>query len=312
MRAAARPHINPRGVKLLLVDEHGIAHLRRTDFPSLLEPGDLVVANDAATLPASLSGLLAATGARIEVRLAGSASLRPAESLRFTAVMFGAGDYHTPTEQRPLPPRLFAGDQLLLGPLRARVRRILGHPRLIDLQFEGRPDGVWEGIARHGRPIQYRVRAAAARDLGHVDANRRTPGRVRGAVRGVPARLVDAAGNPSPRRSLYHDHPRGRDLIDWRSGTRCASTARRAVRDPLVSRLTHRCNACRRWTRHRIRHHRRARARRCCQPGRNRPERSRHGNPSDRPPITPESRRCDCLGDARARNESLRTAQGVR
>src|SRR5512132_3527653 len=107
---------------MLLVDKRGIAHLRRGDFPSLLETGDLVVANDAATLPASLSGLLAATGARIEVRLAGIASLRREDSLRFTAVVFGAGDYHVLTEQRPLPPRMFVGDQLLLGPLRARVR----------------------------------------------------------------------------------------------------------------------------------------------------------------------------------------------
>ena len=155
MKAATRPHEELGSLKLLLVDQHGIAHLHLADFPSLLEPGDLVVANDAATLPASLTGLLAATGAHIEVRLAGSPSLRPEDSLRFTAVVFGAGDHHTPTEQRPLPPPLFAGDQLLLGPLRARVRRVLGHPRLVELQFEGRAAEVWEGIARHGRPIQY-------------------------------------------------------------------------------------------------------------------------------------------------------------
>lgn len=155
MRAATRPRAERRNAKLLLVDEHRVAHLRQADFPSLLEPGDLVVANDAATLPASLSGLLAATGARIEVRLVGNASLRLADDLRFTAVVFGAGDYHVPTEQRPLPPPLFVNDQLLLGPLRARVRRILDHPRLIELQFEGRAADVWEGLARHGRPIQY-------------------------------------------------------------------------------------------------------------------------------------------------------------
>ena len=155
MKAATSAQTNTRAAKLLLVDEHGIAHHRQADFPSMLEPGDLVVANDAATLPASLTGLLAATGAHIEVRLAGSPSLRPEDSLRFMAVVFGAGDYHTPTEQRPLPPRLFAGDQLLLGPLRARVRRILEHPRLVELQFEGHAADVWEGIARHGRPIQY-------------------------------------------------------------------------------------------------------------------------------------------------------------
>ncbi|HWM85965.1 MAG TPA: S-adenosylmethionine:tRNA ribosyltransferase-isomerase, partial [Kofleriaceae bacterium] len=40
------------------------------DLPALLFPGDLVVLNDAATLPASLPGR-APSGAEIEIRLAG-------------------------------------------------------------------------------------------------------------------------------------------------------------------------------------------------------------------------------------------------
>jgi S-adenosylmethionine:tRNA ribosyltransferase-isomerase len=155
MRAATRPHRTSRNARLLVVDRHGISHRRQSDVPSLLLPGDLVVANDAATLPASLSGLHAATGAHIEVRLAGRATLRLQDDPTFTAVIFGAGDYHTPTEHRPHPPRIYAGDQLLLGPLRARVRRVLGHPRLIELRFDGPADAIWQGIARHGRPIQY-------------------------------------------------------------------------------------------------------------------------------------------------------------
>jgi hypothetical protein len=31
----------------------------------------------------------------------------------------------------------------------------LGHPRLVSLQFDGTTDGIWEGLARHGRPVQY-------------------------------------------------------------------------------------------------------------------------------------------------------------
>jgi hypothetical protein len=37
----------------------------------------------------------------------------------------------------------------------ARIESILGHPRFVALRFEGSPDAVWSGIARHGRPIQY-------------------------------------------------------------------------------------------------------------------------------------------------------------
>jgi S-adenosylmethionine:tRNA ribosyltransferase-isomerase len=35
------------------------------------------------------------------------------------------------------------------------VEAILAHPRLVRLAFEGSLDEIWEGIARHGRPIQY-------------------------------------------------------------------------------------------------------------------------------------------------------------
>jgi S-adenosylmethionine:tRNA ribosyltransferase-isomerase len=50
---------------------------------------------------------------------------------------------------------LAAGDELHFGKLRARVERILSHPRLISLRFEATPDEMWRGIATEGRPIQY-------------------------------------------------------------------------------------------------------------------------------------------------------------
>ena len=142
--------------KLLVVDELGvIAHRARASFPALIQPGDVVVANDAATLPASLTGVHRPTGGVIEVRLAGRRSLLPRDVSMFTAVVFGAGDFRTPTETRPVPPVLRPGDELVLGPLRAVVVAMLGHARLIELCFLNPIPEVWEGIARHGRPIQY-------------------------------------------------------------------------------------------------------------------------------------------------------------
>ena len=73
----------------------------------------------------------------------------------FSAVVFGAGDFHTRTEDRPQPPALASGDALVLGPLSATVTGILGHARLISLHFDGSPDEIWSGIAHHGRPVQY-------------------------------------------------------------------------------------------------------------------------------------------------------------
>jgi S-adenosylmethionine:tRNA ribosyltransferase-isomerase len=145
----------PADARLLVVDASGtITHHRRADFPTLVEEGDLVIANDAATLPASLSGVHVRTGGAIEVRLAGRRSLLPRDT-RFTAVVFGTGDFRTPTEHRPLPAALCPDDLLELGPLRALVVGVLGHPRLIEIEFQHSIDDMWEGIARHGRPIQY-------------------------------------------------------------------------------------------------------------------------------------------------------------
>lgn len=146
----------PPDAKLLVIDDHeNIIHVPRSAFVEFLRPNDLVIANDAATLPASLSGVHQQTGKAIEVRLAGRPSLDPSDVNRFSAVIFGEGDFHTRTEDRPSPPALHRGDTLLLGPLRATVEGLLKHPRLVSLLFSGTPDEVWAGLASHGRPIQY-------------------------------------------------------------------------------------------------------------------------------------------------------------
>ena len=113
-----------------------------------------VIANDAATLPASLQGIHCASGEPIEVRLAAWVSVR--DPTRFTAIAFGAGDHRTRTEDRMSPPPLSPGDRLSLGPLdRESSSALLDHPRLFRLRFLGDRATVLAGLARHGRPIQY-------------------------------------------------------------------------------------------------------------------------------------------------------------
>lgn len=156
MIAADRPVQRSPLARLLVVDAGGgIHHLPRTAFVDLLRPGDLVVANDAATIPASLTGIHRPSGSLIEVRLAGRGSLAAEDVHDFTAVVFGAGDYRTRTENRLPPPALAPGDRLQLGPLSAVIEELLGHPRLVALRFDGTPETIWAGLARHGRPIQY-------------------------------------------------------------------------------------------------------------------------------------------------------------
>jgi S-adenosylmethionine:tRNA ribosyltransferase-isomerase len=152
MIAADKP-IRAADAKLLYVAaDSSVHHELRTDLVKLLRRGDVVVANDAATLPASLHGVHERTGAPIEVRLAGRIT---SAMNAFVAVVFGAGDYRTRTEDRELPPILLEGDVLALGPLQAVVVSMLDHPRLVSLRFTASTAALWEGIAHHGRPIQY-------------------------------------------------------------------------------------------------------------------------------------------------------------
>ncbi len=150
------PADQPRkgSARLLTVAASGVIDdARRADLAASLRPNDLVVANDAATLPASLSGVHCPSDAPIEIRLA--AWIERGDPTRFVAVAFGAGDHRTRTEDRPPPPPLRTGDRLALGPLAATVEAVLDHPRLIAVRFHGTDGVVVAGIARHGRPIQY-------------------------------------------------------------------------------------------------------------------------------------------------------------
>ena len=177
MIAADRAAQRPSDARLLVVDARGnILDVPRSRFVEFLRPGDLVIANDAATLPASLRGVHIRSGAEIEVRLAGQPSLAidderssagPGQAAavdrdgglvrsRYRAVVFGAGDFRTRTEDRALPPPLAPGDRLSFGSaLSATVEGFFDHPRLILVGFDGAIDAVWAGLARHGRPIQY-------------------------------------------------------------------------------------------------------------------------------------------------------------
>ena len=150
MKAAHHPIQRPRDAKLLVVGASGLLqYAPRSELAQFLRRGDLLVANDAATLPASLAGIHLRSGAPIEVRLAGRRSLAVDDLREFSAVVFGAGDHRTRTENRAAPPPLHADDTLALGPLKARVLRRLDHPRLVALALWD----VWTRVA--ARPVAF-------------------------------------------------------------------------------------------------------------------------------------------------------------
>jgi S-adenosylmethionine:tRNA ribosyltransferase-isomerase len=143
-----------RSARLLVLEADGtMRDLPRTALATLFGPGGLIVANDAATLPASLHGTHVASNDAIEIRLAGWLSFP--DSTRFVGIAFGAGDHRTRTEDRLPSPPLSPGDRLRFGSLEAVVERLLDHPRLLDLRVLGTRSTVLAGLAQHGRPIQY-------------------------------------------------------------------------------------------------------------------------------------------------------------
>ncbi len=159
MKAASTPR-SAAELRILVVDGCGATKIASSsELPSLLEPGDLVVVNDAATLPASLPAKTSA-GEPLEIRLVGARGEGAAP--RFTAALLGRGDHRTRTEDRPAPPSVTAGDLLhLTDALFARVVRVSTFsPRLVDLDFGvsgplSAQGAVWQALYRVGRPVQY-------------------------------------------------------------------------------------------------------------------------------------------------------------
>ncbi|MDC0716008.1 S-adenosylmethionine:tRNA ribosyltransferase-isomerase [Nannocystis bainbridge] len=184
MNPATAPRDDRAGARLLLLDPRTGAHVdaRVRDLPRWLGAGDLLIVNDAATLPASLrarawrkehvSGDMSnaelddGAGSRgwpkrhvsedmlsadLEVRLTGVGGAT------WRAALLGAGDWRTPTERRPPPPALRVGDRLVFS--EALTAAVVGvspvSPRLCELRFDREGAALWAALYRLGRPVQY-------------------------------------------------------------------------------------------------------------------------------------------------------------
>ncbi|HVH97103.1 MAG TPA: S-adenosylmethionine:tRNA ribosyltransferase-isomerase [Enhygromyxa sp.] len=157
MSPATRPPATRDAVRLLLVDAASGA-IHDGEFAELIErlrAGDLLVVNDAATLPASLLGSVRVGGEAqpVEVRLLG---LCEADD-RWRAVLFGRGDWRVDTNHRPPPPRLEVGASVeLRGGLRAEVvARDRSSDRLIELHFDRSGSELHAALYVAGQPVQY-------------------------------------------------------------------------------------------------------------------------------------------------------------
>ena len=151
MKPATRPRAELGTERLLYVDpgENRFSHHVVGDLAALLRAGDLLVVNDAATLPASLF----VSGQPLEARLV----RRGPSDAEWTAILLGAGDFRAPTEERAPPRTVREGERLDFGDdLSATVVAVDAElPALIDIRFDREGAALLSALYRRGRPVQY-------------------------------------------------------------------------------------------------------------------------------------------------------------
>ena len=153
MKPATEPRTQRKSARMLMIDRR-TGEFRDScvsQLPDVLRPGDLLIVNDAATLPASLPAR-APSGAAMEIRL-----LHHAGGSDWRAILMGEGDWRIPTELRDLPETVAAGTTLDISEtLSAEILKVeSASPFLVTLRFSKEGIGMWTGIYAHGRPVQY-------------------------------------------------------------------------------------------------------------------------------------------------------------
>lgn len=149
-RTSRRPALE--AARLLVVNEDGA---KLAGFADALTSRDLLVINDAATLPASMQVMMfgALPG---ELRLTEAPVRTAAGRAHLTVVLFGPGDHLTPTERRLPPPRVPVGGMVTFHSVTFRVVSVNERtPRLLTLETLEPFEAFVSALYRYGRPIQY-------------------------------------------------------------------------------------------------------------------------------------------------------------
>jgi len=122
-----------------------------SELPNVLRPGDLLVVNDAATLPASLSAR-SPSGAPVEIRL-----IHHLGESDWKAILMGPGSWRVPTELRDLPEIMGVGNRLEIAEtFTAEVIHVAAESQhLVTVRLSRQGMDMWAGIYAYGRPIQY-------------------------------------------------------------------------------------------------------------------------------------------------------------
>ncbi len=187
-------------VRLLLSRARGHTHHRFRDLPRLLRPGDLLVVNDSATLPASLTASLPAArrGAAGARNAAGNAlgDFVLNLSTRYADTLWLAEPRYAYDRPGPLPLR--PGDVARLGGAGGTDARFIApHAGLGRLWFVATAEPLERVMRESGRPIRYGYVGEAQPLEAYQTVFARVPGSAEmpSAARPFSARvLADLAG----------------------------------------------------------------------------------------------------------------------
>ena len=149
----------PRRQQLIALDTKSATPSsdRASQLATYLQSGDLVVVNDAATLPAAFQASTP-DGKTIELRLV----QRRAES-EWLCLALGPGTWRDDTDQREAPPAIAPATHLRIGDaLTAHVIDVSAlSPRLLRIRFHATEVELLSALYRHGTPIQYSYQSRA-------------------------------------------------------------------------------------------------------------------------------------------------------
>ena len=165
------------GVRLLAVRPGSLTHARFTDLPDLLDPGDLVVVNTSATLPARLDAR------RADGRLVPLHVSTPLDDGSWVV------EVRRPDNDGP-ETGLEPGTELTLpGGVRLRLRTGFPDPARPSRLWEARPEpavALVPYLAEHGQPVRYGYLSAPVRLDEAQNVYATEPGSAENASAGRP------------------------------------------------------------------------------------------------------------------------------
>lgn len=154
---ATEPRLNhSHDTNLAVRNGNDISYSTLNHLDSYLTANDVIVVNDSAVIPGSFQGFHVPSNKKIEFRLVRFLGLNKRHFNEWEAIVYGEGDWTSPTENRLQPPPITIGDKLVAGDLQAEVIGFSEqNSRIIKINFHGTASDILRKIYKYGSLIQY-------------------------------------------------------------------------------------------------------------------------------------------------------------